>query len=109
MLRSAGVVLLGRGKQLAARESYPEGTRITDSELAALRPAWQGNDQRSEGPVTLSGSNWFFVPLSTARGTVGVLAITRNPSAPAITSEERSLLNALTELAGVAIERPLPR
>jgi GAF domain-containing protein len=43
--------------------------------------------------------------LSTARGTVGVLAITRNPSAPAITSEERSLLNALTELAGVAIER----
>jgi two-component system, OmpR family, sensor histidine kinase KdpD len=43
--------------------------------------------------------------LSTARGAVGVLAITRSPPGSRITPDEQRLLNALAELTGVATER----
>jgi len=105
MLGSAVVVLLGEGEQLAARACHPVDARIDEPELEAVRLAWQNNRPVGRDPLTLPASNWLFTPLSTARGAVGVLAVTRSPPGSPMTPDEQRLLNALAELAGVAIER----
>jgi two-component system, OmpR family, sensor histidine kinase KdpD len=105
MLGSSVVILLGEGEQLAVGACHPVDARIDEPELAAVRLAWQSNCPVGRDPLTLSDSNWLFIPLATARGAAGVLAVTRSPPGSPITPDEQRLLNALAELAGVAIER----
>jgi two-component system sensor histidine kinase KdpD len=105
MLGSNIVILIGEGGQLTVRARHPGDVRFDESELAAVRLAWQKNRPEGRGPLTLPYSNWAFIPLSTARGTVGALAVSRSLPGPPIASDEQRLLNALAELAGVAIER----
>jgi two-component system, OmpR family, sensor histidine kinase KdpD len=105
MLGSSVVILLGEGEQLAARACHPVEARIDEPELAAIRSAWQHNCPVGRDAFTLPDSAWLSIPVSTARGAVGLLAVTRSPPGSPITSDERRLLNALAELAGVAIER----
>jgi two-component system sensor histidine kinase KdpD len=105
MLGSSIVILIGEGGRLTVRARHPGDIRFDESELAAVRLAWQNNRPEGRGPLTLADSNWAFIPLSTARGTVGALAVRRSLPGPPITSDEQRLLNALAELAGVAIER----
>src|SRR5206468_13041177 len=61
-------------------------------------PAGRGTD-------TLSGSDWFYAPLSTARGPVGVLALQSRSPAAVMPIEQRDLLTALARQAAIAIER----
>ena len=105
MLGSSIVILIGEGGRLTVRARHPGDIRFDESELAAVRLSWQNNRPEGRGPLTLADSNWAFIPLSTARGTVGALAVRRSLPGPPITSDEQRLLNALAELAGVAIER----
>jgi two-component system sensor histidine kinase KdpD len=105
MLGSSVVILIGAGEQLAVHARHPVDARINESELAAVRLAWQNNRPVGRDPLTLAGSNWLFIPLSTARGVVGALAMSRGLSGSPITSDEQRLLKALAELAGIAIER----
>jgi two-component system, OmpR family, sensor histidine kinase KdpD len=105
MLGAAVVILIAEGEQLAPRARHPVDARIDESEIEAVRSAWQNKRPVGREPLAVPDSSWLFIPLSTARGAVGVLAVTRSPSGSPITPDEQLLLNALAELAGVAIER----
>jgi two-component system, OmpR family, sensor histidine kinase KdpD len=105
MLEADAVVLLGEDDQLAERVCHPIGARIDELELAALRCAWRSNRLAGRGPFTVAASNWLLVPISTARGPVGVLAIRWCHPATLITTEERRFVLTVAELTGIAVER----
>src|SRR5262249_52334082 len=51
------------------------------------------------------GGEWLHVPLATARGVVGVIAIRSAPGRGLLSLDRRELLHALARQAAVAIER----
>jgi two-component system, OmpR family, sensor histidine kinase KdpD len=105
MLGASVVMLIAEGEQLTPRARHPPDARIDESEIEAVRSAWENKRPVGREPLAVPASSWLFIPLSTARGAVGVLAATRSPSGSPITPDDQRLLNALAELAGVAIER----
>ena len=57
------------------------------------------------GADTLPGAEWFYLPLRTTRGTVGILGLQFEAPGAVISPDQRRLLEALAGQAAVAIER----
>jgi len=105
-LFAADVALLGpAGGRLAVLGGEPCGVRFNDAEIAAAVWAWQHDESVGPDTDTLPGGEWSFVPLGTARGTVGVLALRARPAGAQLPLDKRQLLEALARQAAVAIER----
>ena len=49
--------------------------QLTAAERAAATWAWEHNQPAGRGTDTLPGGEWFYLPLGTAQGTVGVLGL----------------------------------
>ena len=69
------VVLLPEADQLVLKAGHPADTQLTAAERAAAAWAWQHNQTAGRGTDTLPGGEWFYLPLGTAQGTVGVLGL----------------------------------
>jgi two-component system sensor histidine kinase KdpD len=99
------VALLPEDDRLAVKAAYPAGSELTESERAAATWAWRNNRAAGRGTETLPGESWFYLPLHTARATVGVLALLFDDGAAAATPDRMRLLESLADQASVAIER----
>ncbi len=97
-------VLLADAGRLLVNAVQPLGTTLTEAECAAATWAWQHNQATGRGADTLPGVDWFFLPLSTAQGVVGVMGLRTSRSGP-IPPDQRRLLEALADQAAIAIER----
>ncbi len=97
-------VLLPDGARLQVRATYPPETDLAEADRAAATWVWEHAQPAGRGTDTLAGSDWFYVPLSTARGAVGVLAL-QTATTGAMSLEQRALLESLGRQAAVAIER----
>jgi two-component system sensor histidine kinase KdpD len=77
---------------------------IDENELAAA--IWSFQHQRivGHGTDTLPNAKARFLPLVTARGAVGVIAISTSDTSVDLTIEQERLLEAYADLASVAIE-----
>jgi two-component system sensor histidine kinase KdpD len=105
MLKVDAVLLLPEGDQLAARFAYPPDRALGDADLAAAREAWlAGRIARRDVDATPQPERWFF-PLRTERDAIGLLAVDRDRHQPALTPDERRLLDALANQTAVALER----
>lgn len=98
-------VLLPVGETLAQRAAAPPEVRLTDSELAAATWAFQHERPTGQGSDTLPGVAWYCLPLCTARGRFGVLACQLATVGRPLSPSQRRLLEALSDLSAVAIER----
>ena len=105
MLHLAVVVLIEDDEKLMQRASHPTNAQLDEQELAAIRSTWRNKRRLGREPFSLPAVNWQFIPLLTARGAVGALAVARSPFGSPITPDEQRLLRTLAELAGLAIER----
>lgn len=106
MLRVDVVVLIEDDEKLVPRASHPAHVRLGEPELAAIRSAWRNERRLGRDPLSVPAAvNWLLMPLSTARGAVGALAVASSPSGSATTGDDQRLLTTLAELAGLAIER----
>lgn len=105
ILRAKVVVLLPEAGQLVLMAGYPAEIALTEAERAAATWAWQHNQPAGRGADTLPGAEWFYLPLSTAQGTVGVLGLQFEPAGAELSPDQRRLLGALAGQAAVAIER----
>ncbi len=101
----AVAVLLPDGGRLTTRAVNPPGTELTAAERAAATWVWQHNQPAGRGTDTLAGSEWFYAPLGTARGAVGVLALRLPTPDVVMPLDQRQLLEALARQAAIAIER----
>ncbi len=91
--------------KLAVRAGYPPEDLLDATDIAAATWCWQHTSPAGRGADTLPGGKWLFLPMRTGRGPLGVVGIDRDAPATPLTPEQRRLLDALTDLAALAIER----
>jgi two-component system sensor histidine kinase KdpD len=105
MLNARVVLLRPDGDHLSPGAGYPHAFQLDDQDMAAARWVWDNNRPAGRGSDTLPGAKWLFLPLRTERRPVGVLGVQREGTGPPFTPDEQHLLDALADLAAVAIER----
>jgi two-component system sensor histidine kinase KdpD len=89
-------------RQMAA---IPTDAMLDDADLAAAAWCWEHAQPTGRGTDTLPGSRRLFLPLRTGQGKVGVIGVSRPARNFLLTPQERRLLDALGDLAAIAIER----
>jgi PAS domain S-box-containing protein len=102
----SAVLLLPDGGRLVARATSPDEAVLPEPERATATWAWEHGQPAGRGTDTLPGSAWLHLPLTSARGTVGVLALRSDaPDDTLAALPQRLLLEAMADQAAVAIER----
>jgi NtrC-family two-component system sensor histidine kinase KinB len=87
------------------RAAQPLEAALDASERATAQWALEHGELAGHGTETLAGSRWLHVPLTTVRGTVGVLALHGDRPDAFLPLDQRQLIGALADQAAVAIER----
>ena len=103
------VMMPERGKANADRleivAAYPPEMILDDMSDAASDWAWRQGKPAGRGSHTLPSAEWLFIPLKTARGTIGVVGVQMESHMRLPSSEEARLLETLADQAAIAIER----
>jgi len=105
LLKVRNVVLLPEDGRIAVRAGYPPEDELDDADLAAAKWTWDRNQPAGRASDTLPGAKRLFLPMRTGRGIIGVLGLDRDRPGPILTPDERRMLDALSDLVAVAIER----
>ncbi|MFI4986862.1 MAG: DUF4118 domain-containing protein [Alphaproteobacteria bacterium] len=105
LLKVRIVVLLPEKGQIAVRAGYPPEDELGEADLAAAKWTWAHNQAAGRASDTLPGAKRLFLPMRTGRGIIGVLGLDRDRPGPILAPDERRLLDALSDLVAVAIER----
>ncbi|WP_046498908.1 sensor histidine kinase [Syntrophomonas zehnderi] len=106
--KGAAVILLpgsnGSLELKADSESCPQKS-LTDNEMAVAAWAFQHLQKAGQGTDTLSGAELVYFPLATEAGPVGVLGIRPTGSEKNLLREKTLFIEALANLAAVAVNR----
>ena len=105
MLKVRVIMLLPEDGTLAVRTGYPPEDVVDEADLAAAKWAWTHDRPAGRSSDTLPGAKRLFLPMRTGRGVVGVVGIDSDKPGPLLTPDQRRLLDALIDQAGLAIER----
>jgi len=105
MLKVRVVLLLPEGETVSVRAGYPPEDVLDEADLAAAKWCWENNRPAGRGADTLPGAKWLFLPMRTGRGSVGVVGLDSDRPGALLTPDQRRLLDALSDQAGLAIER----
>jgi PAS domain S-box-containing protein len=105
VFQAQAVLLLPEREQLRVRAAYPADAVLAAAERATARWAFEHGALAGFGTETLAGSEWLHVPLTTARGAVGVLALHGDRPDAFLPLDQKQLLGALADQAAIAIER----
>jgi two-component system sensor histidine kinase KdpD len=100
------IVFLPDVQNKEALKPYAEDLDATVSENELAAASWAFQHQRMAGPGTdtLPNAKARYLPLVTARGAVGVIALSMVDGSREFTIEQERLLEAYADLAAVAIE-----
>ncbi len=79
-------------------------TIVDDNERAAAIWSFEHNKQVGFGTDTLPEVKARYIPLTTARGTIGIMALWAEHTKDELTRDQEQLLEAFADLAAVAIE-----
>jgi PAS domain S-box-containing protein len=105
LFRARVAVLVPDGERLVVGARHPLEVELSEADRATATWVWRHDRVAGAGTDTVPGSEWLHVPLATARGTVGVLALCPEGSGGLLALDQRQLLEALAGQAAVAIER----
>jgi two-component system sensor histidine kinase KdpD len=105
MLKLHAVILMPEGATLTVKSAYPPEDELDGADIAAAKWSWANNHPAGRGADTLPGARRLFLPLRTGRGAVGVLGLDREQPGVMLSPDSRRLLDALMDLAALAIER----
>lgn len=94
----------GEGQQLIAQAVSP-GFNLDEDKFAIANWSFQHGQLAGRGTDTLPAADARYLPLKTARGVVGVLAIKLARSGQASTPEQRRLMETFASQTALAIER----
>ena len=105
MLKVRVVILLPEGNNIAVRGAYPPDDTLDDADIAAAHWTWEHDLPAGRGANTLPGAKRLYLPLKTARTSVGVIGLDNDRMGPILTPEQQRLFEALADQAAIAIER----
>jgi two-component system sensor histidine kinase KdpD len=97
-------IFLPAEKVLVKRAATPN-FEISETELAVSDWSFKNNQSAGWGTDTLTASSIRYLPMITARGTVGVLGIKPKEPTNYLTTEQRMLLEGFGNLSALAVER----
>ena len=103
-LRGKAVVLLPEAGKLALRVGYPPEDTLGAAETAAANWAIEHGEAAGRHSATLPNADMLFLPMKTGQRMVGVIGLRTEADTP-LDPEQRRTLDALIDLAAVAIER----
>jgi two-component system sensor histidine kinase KdpD len=100
------IVFLPDIQNKEALKPYAESANVTIGENELAAAIWSFQHQRIAGPGTdtLPNAKARYLPLVTARGAVGVIALSMIDASIDLTIEQERLLQAYADLAAVALE-----
>jgi len=104
------VILLPDKDHLVVKASSLAGFTLNENELAVADWVFKNGKDAGRGTTTLPGVDIHYYPLTTSKGTVGVLGTkSRNvqDSQDSLTVDQRLLMEDVVNLAAIAIERTL--
>jgi two-component system sensor histidine kinase KdpD len=99
------VVLLDHGGELLLRAAWPPVDHLDAAAMTAARWAFSHDEAAGADTATLPTLPWYFVPLRSARGRIGVVGIARAQEADRFDSEALAMLGTIAEQAAAALER----
>lgn len=104
MFNREAVILLPENGRLQVKASTP-GYTINESEWAVADWAFKHGKEAGRGTNTLPAAAIRYIPLITARETVGVLGNKPQNSNYFLSSDQRVMMEGVVNLAAIAIER----
>jgi two-component system sensor histidine kinase KdpD len=104
-INGKSLVLMPGSHGLEIAAGYPPEDTLDEKSAAAAEWAWSHGQLAGLGSATLPVADWLFLPMSTARGPVGVLGVQMPEQADLPSPEQARLLETLAEQAAAAIER----
>jgi two-component system sensor histidine kinase KdpD len=105
MLKLHVVLIIMEGEGLAVRAGYPPEDTLDEGDMAAAKWAYEHGSAAGRGADTLPGARRLFLPMRTGRGTVAIIGLDCAQPGPLLTSDQRRLLDSLSDQAALAIER----
>ena len=99
----AAVILLDQDGALTLAAAWPPDDTLDEASTDAARWAFTHDEPAGAGTAIAPTSAWFFVPLRTQRGPLGVIGIAA--SGLPLEPESRSLFDTLAEQTAAALER----
>jgi two-component system sensor histidine kinase KdpD len=100
------VIYLPEGEKRAKLRKYTGSAKvdIDENDLSTATWSFQHREKAGYGTGTLADAKAQYLPLVTARGVIGVMALKAIDSANRLNAEQERLLGAYTDLVAVAIE-----
>jgi two-component system sensor histidine kinase KdpD len=99
------VLLPDKERKLLSATTDADGYALNAHEEAVARWVFEHGQIAGRGTATLPGSEGVYLPLSTSRGTVGVLGVVPADATRAVDLEQIHLFEALAGLIALALER----
>ncbi len=92
--------------RLAQVQGYPSIEEDIDARAeAAARWAFEKNEPAGTGTATLPAADWLFVPMTTAKATLGVVGVQFRDARRSTDPEILQLLSAVEDQIAIAVER----
>ncbi len=98
-------LLMPLNGRLQGKISSPQDFHLSDGELAAAQWSFDNGKPAGIDTDTLPSMDKLFMPLNTAAGTVGVIALYPEEDSQVLERDGRRQLNSLIDQAAIAIER----
>jgi len=95
-------LLLPEDDTLKVVSGYPN---LDEVSKGAATWAWKRNEATGYSTSTLPASGWFFIPMKTDSGVIGVLGIEFPDKTKTLLPNQKRVLDAISHQAAVAIER----
>lgn len=102
-LHRPAAILLPQGDTLDLAASWPPEDELDTASASAARWAYDKDEVAGAGTGTLPSARWFFLPLRSSHGRVGVMGIALDGDT--LDSETRTLAETVAELTAAAVER----
>jgi len=101
----AVVLLPDRDRKLVPAGAQPDSLVLSQHDEAVARWVLEHGQTAGRGTATLPGAEGVYLPLTTSRGTVGVLGVAPSGAAQTLDLEQLHLLEAFAGLVALAIQR----
>jgi len=103
-IRRPVIILLERNGEVELCGSCPPQETLDTAAMTAARWAHKHGEPAGANTATLPAVPWFFLPLKTARGPLGVIGISQG-NHTSFDPETRTLLDTLAEQTAAALDR----
>jgi two-component system sensor histidine kinase KdpD len=99
------VVYLAQGGEMLPTSALSAETQLDETEIAVAGWTFKNGETAGRGTNTLPAARFRYLPLKTARRTVGVLGVKPKETEATLTPDQRRLLEAFASQAAQALER----